>query len=102
MAGYVRQATMLILLLAALCPCESWIKWEYESHTTDEWRDIWGYNSGPRGRRGHSMSMLGSKLIMFGGRDNEIQRQHVPKTYNIIEVEGSLEFQTYEDYPVSR
>ena len=102
MARSKLRAAALLILFLVLCPCDSWRQWEYKSVTTDDWKDVWGYEQGPRGRRGHSMSMLGSRLIMFGGRDNEIQRQHVPKTYNIIEVEGSLEFQTYEDYPVSR
>mmetsp|Transcript_24240 Transcript_24240/g.48206 ORF Transcript_24240/g.48206 Transcript_24240/m.48206 type:complete len:1055 (-) Transcript_24240:30-3194(-) len=95
------RAVALLALFSILCPCDGWRQWEYKSETPDDWKDVWGYEQGPRGRRGHSLSMLGSRLIMFGGRDNEIQRQHVPKTYNIIEVEGTLEFQTYEDYPVS-
>lgn len=25
----------------------------------------------------------GSRVVMFGGRDNEIVRQHIPKTYEV-------------------
>lgn len=40
---------------------------------------------GPGGRIGHSMVLAGndSRVIMFGGRDNEIVRQHIPKTYEV-------------------
>jgi len=37
---------------------------------------------------------------MFGGRDNEIQRSHIPRTYNIVNKEGLLEFETYDESPV--
>ncbi|GMH86956.1 hypothetical protein TL16_g10705 [Triparma laevis f. inornata] len=90
-----------LLLSLLLTSTNAWRQWDYKSDTPDVWKDVWGYDTGPRGRRGHSISLLGSRLIMFGGRDNEIQRQHVPRTYNIIDVKGSLEFQTYENYPVS-
>ena len=40
---------------------------------------------GPGGRIGHSMVLAGngSRVVMFGGRDNEIVRQHIPKTYEV-------------------
>lgn len=42
-------------------------------------------SGGPGGRIGHSMVLGGndSRVIMFGGRDNEIVRQHIPKTYEV-------------------
>ena len=93
--------SFLPLILLLLTPCTGWRAWDYTSTTPDDWKDTWGFSSGPRGRRGHTMVLSeGTKLIMFGGRDNEMQRQHVPKTYNIEEIEGALEFQTYTDYPV--
>lgn len=40
---------------------------------------------GPGGRIGHSMVLAGndSRVITFGGRDNEIVRQHIPRTYEV-------------------
>lgn len=40
---------------------------------------------GPGGRVGHSMVLAGngSRVIIFGGRDNEIERQHIPRTYEV-------------------
>ena len=39
--------------------------------------------SGPRNRMGHSMVVWRDKVILFGGRDNEIHRPHIPKTYDL-------------------
>lgn len=41
--------------------------------------------SGPGGRIGHSMVLAvnDSRVIMFGGRDNEVIRQHIPRTYEV-------------------
>eukprot|EP00520_Triparma_pacifica_P000336 CAMPEP_0118648420 /NCGR_PEP_ID=MMETSP0785-20121206/9146_1 /TAXON_ID=91992 /ORGANISM="Bolidomonas pacifica, Strain CCMP 1866" /LENGTH=1030 /DNA_ID=CAMNT_0006540611 /DNA_START=234 /DNA_END=3323 /DNA_ORIENTATION=+ len=103
----VHPLRLLVLAMVAVSQVDAWQKWDYKYTASEEWKDTWGYAEGPRGRRGHSISMSpttdtskGSLLIMFGGRDNEIQREHVPKTYNIIESEGSLEFETYTDQPV--
>ena len=67
--------------IAALCICKSssWQHWEYSSFATDDWRDTWGFESGPRGRQGHSMVVWNDKVVLFGGRDNEIHRPHIPK-----------------------
>lgn len=65
----------------------------------------------PRSRRGHSMVIARTPdispffghtyILMFGGRDNENITQHVPKTYNIVKINGTIEFSTYEDKPVN-
>lgn len=54
----------------------------------------WGFESGPRARRGHTLVLSGDSILMFGGRDNEITREHVPRTFNIEEEEGELLFTT--------
>jgi hypothetical protein len=90
----------LLLLLHHLPCCLCWQKWDYNTFATDAWRTTWGFQHGPRGRRGHTVVLHGTKLILFGGRDNEIQRKHVPKTYNIVNKEGLLEFETYDETPV--
>ena len=35
--------------------------------------------------------------MVFGGRTEDTTRTHVPKTYEITHVNGSLEFLSYED-----
>lgn len=41
--------------------------------------------AGPGGRIGHSMVLAGNdtRVILFGGRDNDILRQHIPRTYEV-------------------
>ena len=38
---------------------------------------------------------------MFGGRDNEDSRLHIPRTYGVNKVNGSLQFTTYDQKPVN-
>lgn len=40
----------------------------------------------------------GSRVILFGGRDNDIVREHVPKTYEVrVKLHSNL-----EEAPISR
>ena len=66
----------------------------------------------PRPRRGHSMVAFYDKMktliykgstliIMFGGRDNEAKFEHIPRTYNVAKVNGTVVFTTYKDKPVN-
>ena len=41
-----------------------------------------------------------TQIILFGGRDNEVHLPHVPKTYELINDEGRLEFVSYDKKPV--
>ena len=36
------------------------------------------------------------KIILFGGRGEDMRREHNPKTYRIEEVNGTLDFATYQ------
>ncbi|KAJ8605840.1 hypothetical protein CTAYLR_000511 [Chrysophaeum taylorii] len=47
------------------------------------------------------MVLFGSKIILFGGRSNEKKGAHVPKTYDVAEINGTIEFVTYEESPVT-
>lgn len=40
---------------------------------------------GPGRRMGHSMVLAGngSRVILFGGRGNDIVREHIPRTYEV-------------------
>jgi len=92
---------LVILLKSLICP--AWVEWDYSSSTTNEWEDIWGYDEGPRLRRGHSLVIHHdmNRIFLFGGRGTQILRAHNPKTYEVIEVNGTLEFLTYDQNPVN-
>jgi hypothetical protein len=75
-----------VLAFSLIYKSQSWQQRNYSSFTTDDWRDTWGFAEGPRGRQGHSMVVWDeSKVVMFGGRDNEVHRPHVPKTFDLKE-----------------
>ena len=42
------------------------------------------------------MVLNNTKIILFGGRDNEKIRNHAPKSYKIENVAGELQFKTYD------
>ena len=95
------QHHLLLLLVLQSDNVHSWQEWKYTNYATDDWRDIWGFVDGPRGRRGHTLILWEeSKVILFGGRDNEIHKQDVPKTYSLIDDDGILKFETYDQKPV--
>ncbi len=96
--AYIFGHLVLDSQFESACP---WQEWKYNSYATDDWKDIWGFPNGPRGRRGHSLVLWEeTKIIMFGGRDNEIHKPDVPKTYSLINDEGLLTFETYDQKPV--
>ena len=80
----------------------AWREWDYDTvtETPIEWQETWGYKTGPRGRRGHTLSLDGSRLILFGGRDDDIVREHTPRSFKAQEVEGVRSFTTYESAPL--
>ena len=86
------------------------------------WEYFWGASAppgydhsdqdAPRPRRGHTMLVYddyvnsaaynGYKMVvMFGGRDNELKFEHIPRTYNVAKVNGTIVFTTYDDKPVN-
>eukprot|EP01036_Dinobryon_divergens_P033211 gene33211-42946_t len=87
---------------------------------TTVWNGLWnpnpgqfhGSNNPPRPRRGHSLHLIKTEsesiyngdmyLVMFGGRDNDQKTQHVPKTYDVKEINGSIVFTTYDQKPVDK
>lgn len=93
----------LLLLLVALPAAHCWQEWNYSTVQDDnllQWQQTWGFQSGPRGRYGHSMSAWGDKVVLFGGRDNDMSVEHTPRTYQVDRINGSLVFLTYDQYPV--
>lgn len=72
-----------------------WREWNYSltsSISSDVWLAQWSKASGedikkiPRPRRGHSLVLAGNYLVMFGGRGNEAEVLHIPRTYNVEKV----------------
>ncbi len=45
---------------------------------------VWGQSVGPGPRTGHTLNLRNdTKLVLFGGRGNNVLREHIPKTYEI-------------------
>jgi hypothetical protein len=103
-----RRSGQLGALVAALVvfrapnPAGAWVQWETSTTAPQEWQDEWGLELGPGARIGHSMALYNgdSRLILFGGRSNDIRREHIPTTYEIMRQDGSLYFVTYDEKPV--
>jgi hypothetical protein len=54
----------------------------------------------PGPREGHSMLIIDDRIILFGGRANEVYFENVPKTYEIKDTNGTLVVSTYDQKPV--
>ena len=101
---------LLPRLLAIVTTTHAWQRWEYKSDATQQWRELWGLERGPGARRGHSLVMhhkpatdteqATTKIVLFGGRSNEIFKQHVPKTYEIKISSGTIDFVSYDKSPI--
>jgi hypothetical protein len=89
-----------VALVVALPEVLGWRQWDYLSNTTEAWSRMWGSDQGPRGRKGHSMVLDGTRVILFGGRDDETVREHTPRTFDIQEIAGVRSFNSYERLPV--
>ena len=96
-------------LLALATLTHAWQRWDYEANATQQWKDLWGLERGPGARRGHSLVLYqkvqqdgtsNSKILMFGGRSNEIFKQHVPRTYEIKITSGTIDFVSYDESPI--
>lgn len=104
---------LLLVFLLFILSVQAWNEWDYFtswSHTsaTDaankqtQWEAIWvlsnyvGDATPPRPRRGHSLHIIKTDsrsdyngdtyIVMFGGRDNDQKKTHIPKTYNVESV----------------
>ena len=119
----------LLLLLWVVGTSFGWNRWDYTPQWSDlspeealaveqEWLSIWGASStgnetapAPRRRRGHSLVLYHSPnaypyfgdtyIVLFGGRDNDENTTHVPKTYDLESINGTLQFTTYDQKPVN-
>ena len=86
---------IISLLYINVC-VQAWSQWNYSFATTGSyelWKEQWSRaespdkNLAPRPRRGHSFVLAGDYLVMFGGRGNEGEQVHIPRTYNVEKVQ---------------
>jgi hypothetical protein len=96
-----RMNAVIFLFCSIINSVKSWTEVPYKSITTDEWRENFKNLNGPSGRSGHTLVLYQeTKLILFGGRDNDAQRRHVPTTLDVVDKDGILEFATYDAKPI--
>ena len=107
-----RRGEMMLLarLLLVATTANAWQRWEYEADATQQWKELWGLERGPGARRGHSLVLhhkpatdtekATTKIVLFGGRSNEIFKQHVPKTSEIKISSGTIDFVSYDKSPI--
>ncbi|KAG5189572.1 hypothetical protein JKP88DRAFT_259972 [Tribonema minus] len=91
-----------LLLVSLLHTTSAWKEWQNNGYTNSSWASLWNKTEGPGGRSGHSLVLFdgGNTVVMFGGRDNDRTRRHVPHTYEVTRVDGTLEFVSYDEKPV--
>ena len=80
-----------------------WRQWKWDG----DWANISYSNrdflltDGPTSRRGHSLTLRhDDRVIIFGGMSNNEPNLHRPKTFEIEEIDGSLEFTSYDQKEV--
>jgi hypothetical protein len=107
-----RHILLILSLVLFFGSVQPWQEWDYETQwaadsakvddAKDAWYNVWGkyapdgYKNSlqaPRPRRGHSLVHIvtpedsmykgDTYLVMFGGRDNNAQTIHIPKTYGV-------------------
>eukprot|EP00945_MAST-04E_sp_MAST-4E-sp1_P001023 g1023.t1 len=68
-----------------------------------DWSDfnIQGTGAKPQPREGHSASMWGDKIVIFGGRSNDQYKYHLPRTYDVGEQKGVFGVKSYFSIPVN-
>jgi hypothetical protein len=49
---------------------------------------------GPGERYGHTIVLHDTQIILFGGRAEEVRKEHVPKTFKVSDTNGNVEFDT--------
>jgi len=91
----------IIFFVLLLPTCYSWQQWDYTSTPNDEYKKLWA-RDGLGERRGHSLLLLNeSQVILFAGRGSDSHSPHVPQTFELVEIEGVLEFATHDNKPLS-
>jgi hypothetical protein len=78
------------LFLPTVCAWDDWSKF-----------NIGGTGISPEPRDGHSASIWGDKMIVFGGRSNDEYKYHLPRTYDVGEQRGVFGVKSYFSLPVN-
>ena len=87
--------------MSTSCRIHAWQHWDYSSDTTDTWKVQWEREHGPGPRRGHSLVLYNkTAVILFGGRNKDVYRSHVPQTYNLVQENGVWKFKSYSEKPL--
>mmetsp|Transcript_2781 Transcript_2781/g.6512 ORF Transcript_2781/g.6512 Transcript_2781/m.6512 type:complete len:909 (+) Transcript_2781:58-2784(+) len=92
--GVHKMMILVVMLLTTISSADAWRRWTLRNGTKD--------STHPAARRGHSLLMYDNKVVLFGGKGNDINRLHTPKTYELIEVDGVLEFKSYDKKKVEK
>ena len=88
MLSAVRRALLPLAAFALIGPAFGWNQWTWTS-------------SGPGQRAAHSLHVFKNKAYLFGGRSDDVNVPHTPKTYKIIETDGVLSFAGYDTQSVT-
>ena len=121
------EKTILVIFFFFAYFVAGWNQWDYKTtwsqdsekskNLETQWNNIWsskkfrGNPAPPRPRRGHSLHIIRTDsrsayngdtyIVMFGGRDNDQTAKHIPITYNVESVNGTIVFTTYDTKPVN-
>jgi hypothetical protein len=100
-------AQVLLLLSSLLGPSGGWRLWTSSevggpASNTSEPSASLSRRDGPLARRGHSLNMYGHKVVLFGGKGRDTNALHVPKSFELVEVNGTLQFASYDQQSVPK
>ena len=101
----IAPSSLCALLLSSLTCAVAWREWPNDGQSTAKWTRNWvreeeqnrTYLEGPGERYGHSMVLHDTRIILFGGRANEIRKEHIPKSYTVEDQDGTIEFASYSE-----
>ncbi len=93
---------VLLVLFGTSSRCVGWRKWTDSTDESDLDENETIEGRGPKARRGHSLVMHGDRAILFGGKGRDFNSLHVPKTFELVPVDGKLEFASYDQNSVPK
>mmetsp|Transcript_19480 Transcript_19480/g.56810 ORF Transcript_19480/g.56810 Transcript_19480/m.56810 type:complete len:847 (-) Transcript_19480:215-2755(-) len=82
----------------------AWQQWSSAGEASAAWRSIWcaeeedtcASSNGPGERFGHSLILDTTRAVLFGGRSSDVFRVHEPTTFEVEDVNGSINIKNYE------
>ena len=101
-ASTTLQSSLVALIFLCFAHwAQAWSLWNYSFFTGGSyvlWREQWSKaespdrNLAPRPRRGHTFVLAEDYLVIFGGRGNEGQQEHIPRTYSVEKESHECDF----------